>query len=750
MTDLERLIAELIQLLNSGSVSIDLNITHDITIDELSQKVKEEIREDHSELFGLDVESLLQRIEVLESGATTPEPDPLPSVTPPITEIILPAPNSVFVVGDDVELEANAEAFEGAEIQTVEFFLGDIDDNSEPFHVERQYRYQAKIQNVQVGEYKITVRATDTNGLSTLSEPIIFTVLAQQIDPVEPDPVDPPTDPVDPGPNLLIVHPNQLGVFDLDFSELLTSNNINWGELSDERANLGRAFVYEGGNHYETPGIDEFAFYLELAEAGDYRVRLHSLISRGSSQTDSNDVWFKIDGATTYGIKGSSINYNLGPNVDGYVKIYQNELGEFTWDTFVMDNDPHDLWVNFPAAGSYKVRFSGRSEGFAIDKLVIHKPSVSDENALTLELIGGGPDPDPVDPVEPPVDPVDPPTDPEPPTVPPVGADPASGSILIEDVLANGETWFHIKADEYDLGPITEQEFKTNEPQWEDVKSHSGDEMQKEFGVFPVMHREENNPDFIRLVDPKGGSDPWWKKFLAKSSDAIGASMQGDTAVIEFEIFFPKHNFSNDGTFNGWLPDKHGKFMSGIQLDSGVGKTGQNPQPDGVAEVAFGWYGPDSTALINNKNAKGDWYDTKWPEGGMDQGPDSTYLGWGLYVHDPRANFGHKYQQHIYGLSDLDNKTRMPFRWDVLYKSRALFRLNTPGYSDGVLYWEVSEDGGPYKAIRFETDIDYRGNSSDQWADSGFAFFPGGGDGSFLLEGLSRSFYFNNVRVTVA
>lgn len=691
--------------------------------------------QDVKSIMSGEIDGIKQRLQVLESSTPDPidpdpiDPDPIdPDPVLPTVTIILPASQAEFIEGDTVEVEAEAVAYGGASVQTVDFFLNNSDT---PYKTEKQYRYQAPLSGLTTGEYTVHAKVTDSNGASSTSAPVTFSVYVDVTggDPIEPLPGD-----------LTTVEPNSLGVFDIELNTLAPITD--WAETDREGSSQGKSLIYLGQDQFNNPGTAEMSFYLNVTDPGDYRVRLRSLIGKGTNQTESNDIWLKIEGAQIYGMKnGATINFNIHPVVNGYAKIYQNELGAFTWNTFVVDNDPHGTWVNFPSAGLYKVLLSARSSGFVVDKLVIHKPSVSDEDALVVELV------DPIDP-----DPIDPPTSGSggDVVIDPVLGDPASGSILIDDVLENGKQWFSIKSEEYGFGPITEQEFKTAEPQWEDVKSHSGDEMQAEFGVFPVMFREESNPNFIRLVDPKGGSDPWWKKFLAKSADPIGASMEGETAVIEFELFFPKHNMKDDGTYNGWLPDKHGKFMSGVQLASGVGNTGQNPQPDGVAEVAFGWYGPDSTALINNKDAKGDWYDTNWPAGGMDQGPDSTYLGWGLYVHDPRSNYGHKYQQHIYGLDDLDQKIRKPFKWDTLYKSRALFRLNTPGQFDGVLYWEVSENGGPYVPVRFETDIDYRGNSTAKWADSGFAFFPGGGDGSFLLEGLTRSFYFNNVTVTVA
>ncbi len=682
----------------------------------------------------------------LDATPTSSNPPTMSVVGPSILGWDAPFPSLIF---DDETVSINLQVQSGTyPINRVEFYLNaqGVTPNTTPFRTEKVAPYTFVASDVTAAEYDLVSRVVDSMGNDAEATEFLQ-VRARLIDPVLPDPTGSTNPSGTTGGGGTQPTQSNAALFQFQMAELVEPSDL-WEPVTTDIGTT--AYKYVGPNFFNTPGNYPFEINVNVTVPGDYQIVMRSKIDDSATKnSDFNDIWFQVASpAILYGEKGSVMKYSdaMVPFVDGWNKLYQNELGKWSLETDINDGIPHIPFVTFSQPGNYTLRFSPRSNKFALDYIVLFNPNLVSYAQATTFGTGSGVvtpiDPDPVDPIDPtPVDPT------------------PTGSSPIDTALSNStkRQLFHIKATDYPLGPISENQFRQSQPQWNDVKNHSGDEMKTAFGdtakasdgTYTPLFREATNPNWIRLVDPKGGTDPWWKKFLAKSTSPIGAGKEGEIAVIEFDLVFPRHSMRDDGTFNGWLPDKHGKFMSGIQLATGVGNTGQNPQPDGFAEVAFGWYGPDSTALITNKDAKGDWYNTFWPAGGMDQGPDSTYLGWGLYVHDRRANYGHKFQQHIYALDNLQTRVRKPFRWDVEYKSRALFKLNTPNQSDGVLLWELSENGAPFKAVRHETDIDYRGNSTGKWADTGFAFFPGGGDGSFLLEGMSRSFNFNNVRVTL-
>lgn len=142
--------------------------------------------------------------------------------------------------------------------------------------------------------------------------------------------------------------------------------------------------VWTAGDNFNTPGIGTIKFSIKINNPGTYQFVWRSRIAEGTSNTDFNDSWLKINGNDFYGKKVGS-NQRIypkgvgktptpeGAGSNGWFKIYMNKVGEWFWRSSTSDNDPHDIFAKFDTAGIYVIEISGRSKSHAIDQFVLFK-----------------------------------------------------------------------------------------------------------------------------------------------------------------------------------------------------------------------------------------------------------------------------------------------------------------------------------------------------------------------------------------
>jgi len=153
--------------------------------------------------------------------------------------------------------------------------------------------------------------------------------------------------------------------------------------------------LYKGPDLFNLPGNSVLNFKVVIDKPGKYKFNWRSRIALGTSNTEHNDSWLRFkDASDFYGQKNDEKVYPKGvgktPNPegsskDGWMKIYQNVRGGWTWQTRTSDNDPHDIYVEFDTIGTYNLEISGRSNGHAIDRIVLFHSEVSFANATNLD-----------------------------------------------------------------------------------------------------------------------------------------------------------------------------------------------------------------------------------------------------------------------------------------------------------------------------------------------------------------------------
>lgn len=177
-----------------------------------------------------------------------------------------------------------------------------------------------------------------------------------------------------------------------------TESALNYGswELDTVKTGYtGEGYLhYRGSNLYNSPGFSLLKFEIVIEKTGKYRFQWHSRIAVGESQSDHNDSWLRFhDASDFYGEKegqkvypkgvGKTPNPN-GSSASGWLKVYQNNLDNWTWATRTSDHDPHEIFVEFDTAGIYTIEISGRSNGHAINRLALYHSDVNSSYALDL------------------------------------------------------------------------------------------------------------------------------------------------------------------------------------------------------------------------------------------------------------------------------------------------------------------------------------------------------------------------------
>jgi hypothetical protein len=166
----------------------------------------------------------------------------------------------------------------------------------------------------------------------------------------------------------------------------------DWDQGTATDGYTGSSYLeWTGPDLFSKPGEGLLSYQLEISTPGTYRFRWRSRINVGTNNTEHNDAWLRFpDADDFYGQKNSSIVYPKGsgksPNPngagkDGWFKVYQNTRDKWSWDARTSDHDAHNIYVRFDNPGTYTMEISGRSFGFALDRIVLFTDSVSNNDA---------------------------------------------------------------------------------------------------------------------------------------------------------------------------------------------------------------------------------------------------------------------------------------------------------------------------------------------------------------------------------
>ena len=150
------------------------------------------------------------------------------------------------------------------------------------------------------------------------------------------------------------------------------------------------------GNQFNNPGVDVLTFPIQIEAPGIYRFQWRNRITEGTSTTDANDSWLRINADAFYAQRNQNsvvcpkgydpttndcptdldADGNTTPNgsgSNGWFKVYRSGQGDWIWSTRTSDNDGHDIFARFDEPGIYTVEIAGRSRDHAIDRWVLYE-----------------------------------------------------------------------------------------------------------------------------------------------------------------------------------------------------------------------------------------------------------------------------------------------------------------------------------------------------------------------------------------
>lgn len=142
-------------------------------------------------------------------------------------------------------------------------------------------------------------------------------------------------------------------------------------------------YVYTGcsGTNAGADG-EPLDYTISITNAGRYRLQMRSWqtginTGGGSPSSENNDCWIQLpDGG---GVKKKG-NTEIQIGSSEWVKVYQNQTNTWNWATNTVDNDPHQIYIDFPFPGSYTIRIAGRSMLFALDRFVLYRSDNAVDN----------------------------------------------------------------------------------------------------------------------------------------------------------------------------------------------------------------------------------------------------------------------------------------------------------------------------------------------------------------------------------
>ncbi|WNJ18415.1 hypothetical protein [Pontibacter sp. G13] len=213
-------------------------------------------------------------------------------------------------------------------------------------------------------------------------------------EPIEPDPVEEPIEEPCTNPaEFIFEEENGLVVIEAEQNSI----PLGWKLQTSIEGHTGEGYItWIGGDKFGEPGSGLLRYKIDLKQTGRYRFMWRSRITHGNNNTEANDAWLKMSrSADFYGEKNGARVYPKGsgktPNPngagkEGWFKIYMNQLNQWGWQTTTSDHDPHQIYTQIDTPGIYFIEVSGRSNHFAIDRMVLthedNAPSEAQEATL--------------------------------------------------------------------------------------------------------------------------------------------------------------------------------------------------------------------------------------------------------------------------------------------------------------------------------------------------------------------------------
>ena len=177
------------------------------------------------------------------------------------------------------------------------------------------------------------------------------------------------------------------------------------GIINDDRWKIGTETVngeeitylhWTGAESFNALSGAPIVYKIKINNPGTYRFAWRMRVGKGTSKGEHNDAWLKIDAEDFYGIKDGAKVYPkplcnssadltcaAGTSTQNFIKAFGNRL-DYGFVTNTNDHVAHRVFVTFEEAKEYTITLDARSSYLFIDKMVLHRSSVSGAVAFDL------------------------------------------------------------------------------------------------------------------------------------------------------------------------------------------------------------------------------------------------------------------------------------------------------------------------------------------------------------------------------
>ncbi|WP_425236506.1 hypothetical protein [Ulvibacterium sp.] len=184
------------------------------------------------------------------------------------------------------------------------------------------------------------------------------------------------------------------GILSIEFED--NSFPEGWVLKNDANDVSGDGYMqWEDDPSMGNPGNGMVTFPVRITDTGTYRFTWKSSYRKGDNGTEHNDSWLRFpDAQDFFGMKdggsrvypdgsGKEPNPN-GASKEGWFKVYRSgDDNAFKWQARTSDHDAHDIYVTFDTPNIYLMEISARSDFHAIDRILLHKEDISQNEALS-------------------------------------------------------------------------------------------------------------------------------------------------------------------------------------------------------------------------------------------------------------------------------------------------------------------------------------------------------------------------------
>ncbi|MEN1727042.1 MAG: hypothetical protein AAGJ52_01255 [Pseudomonadota bacterium] len=183
----------------------------------------------------------------------------------------------------------------------------------------------------------------------------------------------------------LVIEAESIGVLPDDWRDQSSTTAPN---VDEPAAATGSGFiVWDGNQSLNNPGNGLLVYPIRINTPGEYRFCWRSQVGNGTSPTDHNDSWLKIDADAFFGRKnnGSVVcpkgfdpeqndcegGEPNGSGREGWFKVYSSGTTDWTFSTRTSDNDAHEIYARFDVPGLYEIQVSARSSFHLLDRFTL-------------------------------------------------------------------------------------------------------------------------------------------------------------------------------------------------------------------------------------------------------------------------------------------------------------------------------------------------------------------------------------------